>query len=86
MSLTPEERLKKKSALIKAYQNVFKGRDADLVLEDLRKRSYYDYPTYTSGMPDKLAEQNEGMRKLFLHIKGRINYNVDNLKLTMEDE
>lgn len=86
MSLTPEERLKKKHALITAYKNLFKGRDGLLVLEDLRKRSYYDYPTFTPGMPDKQSEQNEGMRKLFLHINGRINYNTDNLKLNMEDE
>ena len=86
MAMTPDERLKKKHALITAYKNLFKGRDGQMVLEDLRKRSYYDYPTFTPGMPDKQAEQNEGMRKLFLHIKNRMNYNTDDLRLSAEDE
>jgi hypothetical protein len=86
MAKSPDERLKEKRALILAYKNIFRGKDAELVLEDLRKRLYYDYPTYTRGDSPKDGDIKEGMRIAFLHIKGRINYNMDNLKLTQEDE
>lgn len=86
MSKTPDERMKDKRALIVAYKNVFKGRDAELVLDDLRKRFYYDYPAYTKGDTARDGDIKEGMRIAFLHIKGRINYNLENLKLNLEDE
>lgn len=86
MSKTPQERLDQKRAVIQAYQNLFKGKDGVLVLEDMRKRFFADYPTYSAGMPDRMEAENAGMRRAWLHIDGRIKYNINNLNLTAEDQ
>ena len=86
MAKTPEERLKEKRALIQAYKNVFNGKDGEIVLEDIKKRFYANYPTYTRGDTPKDGDIKTGMQIAWFHIRGRINYNLDNLRLTQEDE
>ena len=86
MSKTPDERLKDKRILIQAYKNVFSGKEGLLVLEDLKKRFYANYPTYTKGDSPKDGDIKTGMQVAWFHINGRINYNLDNLKLNAEDE
>lgn len=83
----PEERLKQKELTIKAYQRLFDSKDGQIVLEDLRKRCFYDFPARSMpGQPDYVRDQNEGLRLAFLHIQNRIKYNLNDLKLTNEDE
>lgn len=86
MSQTPKEREDKKRAVIQAYKSLFSGKDSVLVLEDMRKRFFADYPTYTNGMPERQEAENAGMRRAWLHIQNRIKYDLNNLKLTAEDE
>lgn len=80
------EKLAHKKEVIRAYQSVFKGKDAEIVLEDLRKRSFYDFPTRAlPGEPEYKRDQNEGCRLLFLHIKSRIKADPTKINLTPED-
>lgn len=84
------EKLAKKKEAIQAFQRLFSGqgsaKDAEIVMEDLRKRCFYDYPTRSlPGQPEYIRDQNEGLRMAFLHIKGRIKADPNQTNLTPED-
>jgi len=85
MAKTPQERIEAKRKVITAYQNLFKGKDGQIVLEDMKKRFYAEYPTYTVGMPERMEAENAGMRRAWLHINRMINANTNDIKLTTDE-
>ena len=61
------EELKKRASYYKAC---FKGEAGEYVLEDLKRRCYYNVPTYSKdGME---MAYREGIRSVYLHIRGMV--------------
>jgi len=81
---TPEERKARLEALQKTvrdnaerYKRLFSGPDGQIVLEDLRKRSFQDRTTYHPD--DKMMGINEGRRSLFVYINNLVTKKTEEL-------
>lgn len=62
----------------KAYQSVFAGHDAELVMEHLCQQGFVYQPTFVRGDRDEML-LNEGARRLVLSIIKRVNFTPNQL-------
>lgn len=71
--------LKEKKLLVGSYQRVFKSKDGERVLADLKKRCFVNKTSLSPGQPD-VTGFNEGRRSIFVRIEEMIETDVDKLK------
>jgi hypothetical protein len=64
--MTKEESIKRR--LQEAYQRLFQGEDAELVIEDLRLRACADQPAFVPGLEPWQPAYRDGARSIFRYI------------------
>lgn len=67
-----------------AYERVFSGKDAEIVLADLMGQCKPNETTFVLGHPDASAF-NEGMRALWVYIQKYINMTDEELRIMADN-
>lgn len=71
--------------VISAYQRLFRGADANLVLADLAKFCRANVSTFVADQPD-LSAHYEGARRVYLHIQSMLDLDPQDARFPDETD